>query len=524
MRITKAGVAKKPAAGRAGWWVGGVIVVLTLAIAVGVMGRPRPPASSLNLVVRHPRLALAAWRARRTMPTVNLSVDFTAYQQWRAAQDRLSAGEGVVTPQDCVLAEIGTSGELGPATLCPHRWSGARPGTPPFEVTMAEGEGLLGIRHATFRPAGAESVLGVGFLRSLDAAGLPVPELRFVHLVVNGSGWGIYAMETSMAEALSADPAVSPGSILVSFDARRLPTDGFVGPDAGFAYADVTLTSLDATDQVTGATLVAPATSTLEAQATSAGVVQLLARLERGEVAPREVLDPDEMGQLIAATALWYGGLSPDWQTLYLIYDPTTGMLHPTSAGWRYDVSTPLPPSFSDDAQIQSAVARRLSVVAPQGYPGSTVPLDQMDALYVALGGAPGALEAELAKHQATILAELRPARTLVATATGDTGVIRLQLRAVLPFPVEVSGLDFGEQGSLTLDPAWATGDGLVDGAGAVVLRAQVGADPVEVAISVPPAALPETVDPGLGGLVLTTRLWGLNDVVRVSVDAGMQP
>ena len=85
-------------------------------------------------------------------------------------------------------------------------------------------------------------------------------------------------------------------------------------------------------------------------------------------------------------------------------------------------------------------------------------------------------------------------------------------------------GLEIGEQGGLALDPAWATGDGLVDGSGAVVLAAQVGADPVEVGVTVPLAALPATVDPGLGSLVLTTRLWGLDEIVRVPVDAGARP
>ena len=475
-----------------------------------MVGQPRRVASSLDLAFRHPRLALAAWRARSDIPTVDVSVDFTAYQQWLAAQDRLSAGESAVTPADCVAATVATSGDSGGATLCPSRRPDVPSGTPPFEVTLAEGQGLLGVRHAMFRPADAGSVLTMGFLRSLDAAGLPVPERRFVQIVVNGSRWGIYAMEASMAETVSADAEVSPGSVLVSFDARRLPAAGLAAPETSFAYAAITVTPLDATGGVTGT---APARA-----------AELVAALERGEMAPTAVLDPDEMGQLMAATALWYGVLRPDWRALGFIYDPVTGKLHPSSTGWRYDLNTPLPPSFTDDPEIQKATARWLAVDAQPGYPDSLIPQAEMDALYVALGGAPGALEADLAKRRSAILAELQPLRTLVATTSEETGAIRLQLRAVLPFPVEVIGLDIGEQGGLTLDPAWATGDGLVDGAGAIVLGAQVGADPVEVGVTVPLAALPATVDPGLGGLALTTRLWGLDEIVRVPVDAGAQP
>ncbi|MCJ7551921.1 MAG: hypothetical protein MUQ30_19810, partial [Anaerolineae bacterium] len=94
-------------------------------------------------------------------------------------------------------------------------------------------------------------------------------------------------------------------------------------------------------------------------------------------------------------------------------------------------------------------------------------------------------------------------------------------LEATEPYPVEILDLDLGEQGVVALERGWVleplAGAALVD-APEIVLRARTTDVPVVARIRIPLDVLSHTVsDAGLDMWVIT-RVWGLDERVRVRV------
>ena len=472
--------------------------------------------------VRAPGAAWRGWRTRRALPSLDISLQLVEYQTWRAAGERLLR-EGVSHGlEDCVMTEVSAGLTGAEAWWCPvYTDRAVDMRHPPFALTALDGETLLGMQSATLVPATPESVLGSGLLEMLSEAGFDVPTRSYVHVAVNGSPWGIYAMEEDLAGVLSRVDERGGDRVAVSFDATAYRMATAVAPDTSFAYARPMVWPLASPP------LVIRDDDPLESVEPGLGqgaaldeARQLLVRWERGDVAPAEAVDAEMMGRLMALSTLWYGVRDLDWQELALLYNAEDGRFRPVVSGRSPNDQTPLPSSLVDDPELQRATVRWLVTYADAEQTGLTSRIGALEELYVALGGAPGGLQVRLEAHQAAIRGSVSPARTLLADTTREPGGIRLHLRAVLPFPVEVLALDFGSRGAIDLDPAWVVVDSdILAGRGDVTLRAQLNANPVEAIVRIPLTSVPQGVDIGRETTILITRLIGQSDTIRVPVE-----
>jgi hypothetical protein len=466
--------------------------------------------------LRSPRLAFEGSRARSRMPSVDVSLGFTVYQQWQSAQARLLRDGTSVGAEDCVMAEVTAGPSSALALVCPLYVDGAQSHHhPPLSLHLQGGESLFGMRAATLIPATADSALATGFLEMLAIAGYRVPRRVYVHLAINGSPWGLYVMESGPGEVVVDDPEMSADSVWIAFDATALHHASVVRPEASFAYARPTFTPVGTIKLLDAADVHPEAPSAVPVAVYEAA--EMLAALEGGDLAPSTVFDPEVIGQLIAASALWYGVPALDWQTLGLLYDPATRQFGPVISGSLPGSWSPLPATLTDDPAIHSATVRWL-----ESYSSTPVPDRDLESLSVALGGKPDALRTLLARHQAAMAAQAAPARTLSATLSTEAAAVRLELRGIVGTPVEVLQLDFGARGSLDLDPAWiAEGSSVLHDSQTVILRARVSADPVRAVVRIPLTALPEGANVGHGSAIVVTRLLGGSHTIRVPVRVG---
>ncbi|MCU0522146.1 MAG: hypothetical protein MUF84_15820 [Anaerolineae bacterium] len=486
-----------------------LVVGLLLAFAAGfavAISLPDGFEQSLSAALRDPETALRGWRLRRQLPSVDIAVDFETYQRWMRVVAAQTAQGFVPSDADCATVEVRGGDTPLAGTLCPTV-EGPQSGntrSPEFTLEVAVDVPWLGTRRATLAPADPSSVLGVGYLRMMAEEGLTTPHRQLLDLRVNGTGWGVYILEAA------PEVYVEAGDVLVTYSGAALPHAALVAPERSFAYARTVFTS------VVGSDGVAPDDPPVGRAAA------LLAALESSAVVPSSAIDSDALGRMVAATALWHGTALPDWRNLALVLDPESGRFVPIPAGWTPDADTPLPSSFVDDPEVQRAIAVSLDRYTASGLVDSLLASGDLEALYVALGGVPGGLRASLVDHQAAMDAMATPSRTLYAWIAEEPGAIRLDLRAVLPFPVELLGLDFDGLGTVRIDPAWAPDDGaslsVVEDA-SVVLEARVGDAPVTATLFVPQASLPANLRAGLGTLSLVTRVWGLETAIPVIVE-----
>ncbi len=502
-------------------WAGSVILALALGVSVATWAPGERWITSAVQSLRAPRVAWQAWRTRRALPSLDIGLKLAAYQEWRAAGERLLR-EGVSRGlEDCVMTEVSAGATATTAWWCPIYADRADEMRHPSFALTAHAEGtFLGMRSATLVPATPQSVLGSGFLEMLKASGFDVPARSYVHIAVNGSPWGIYAMEEDPAETLSRVGEIGHDRVAVSFDATAYRTATAVVPEASFAYARPAVWAPAATPRVGRDDDPLDVTEIeLVQEAAIAEARELLALWERGDIAPAEAIDAEMLGRLAALSALWYGVRDLDWQELILLYDAEDGRFRPWMSGWTPNDQTPLPGVLIDDPEIQRATARWLVTYADAEQTTNPPGIEALEELYVALGGAPGGLQAQLDRHRATIRERVSPTRTLLAEITREPADIRLHLRAVLPFPVEVLALDFGSRGAVELDPAWVAFDsGVLVGQGDVILPARLNADPVEVVLRIPLISVPQGVDIGRGTTVVTTRLYGQLETIWVPV------
>ena len=446
-------------------------------------------------------------------------MDLEGYQRWMRVVAAQQAEGYVPAESDCATVELSGGEGAVAGTLCPAPFfrrstDAARPA---LALEVGSDASWLGARHVLLAPADPSSVLGIGYLRMVAEEGQRVPLRKLVDLSVNGSGWGTYVLEASAVDVVSiADGAQTSGireaGVLVQFGSSELPYMALVTPERSFAYSRTELTLLDGAASAG----VSPDDDGLTARA-----AELLTGIEAGTVLPSAAVDPQALGRLVAATALWHGA-ALDWRTLALVFDPGTGRFSPVPVGSVPDPTTPLPSSFVDDPVIQRAIAARMDQYCAPGLVDSVLADGDLDAMYVALGGEPGGLRAILLEHQSALRALVAPSRTLFASIAEEPGSARLHLSAVLPFPVELVGLDINGQGVVPLDPAWVPGESaalaVVEG-NRVALSARIGPEPVTASLRVPLASLPSDLRIGQGTLSLITRVWGLETSIPVPVD-----
>jgi hypothetical protein len=472
----------------------------------------------LHSFVTTPSLMLRAARSRAALPRLQMDVALSGYQLLTGAPEG-----GVIIEPVCVPVTFALDSTPVAARVCRVDIEpGATNGALPILSVDVEGDGmLLGMRRAVLAPATPDTALAVQYLNALRAVGLPAPKFAVVRATVNGSSWGLYTVEELVsAETLSQATGV-PGGVVASFEAPPGMTMPPGAPGSGFARAQLTVArAVDgaSSDWVSAAEdNPAPAAVVTEAVDRLQGVLM-------GTVRPSEVLDAERFGQFMALTALWRGVLTPDWRTFRLIYDPASGGFTPLGTARPHSALAPLPAQFLDDPGIQHAYVQALKVLSDPGH--ITVHLNDSDLLvaYLMLGGDARGADAPhdvLAANQSAMRVLITPLQTLKAWLLDDDGYLHLALEATEPYPVEVLGLDLGEQGVVVLERGWvlepSPGAALVDSP-EVVLRARITDVPVVARIRIPLDELSHTVsDAGLDMWVVT-RVWGLDERVPVRV------
>lgn len=495
-----------------------LILVFTLGFVIHQQGWHRPIVSFAVSFVQRPAFTATALIHRSDLPTLHIDLRFEDYQRLldkRAQAQRL--GVNIASDQDYVPASIShADATVAVQMRLLEGLAGALNGEAwPFEVAVQDDGMLLDLRRFTLVPADATALSTWGYLETLRRANLPSPCYYLVHLILNGSPKGLYALEEQpTAESLAAQGR--PESVVVYFD-RSVYWEAYARladtlPGSGFQYAQIAADCAALPDTIEQVSMPADACG---------DAVRDLQALQAGECVPSDALNVDKVGTFLALTTLWRGTSELDWRTVRLAYDPVTARFEPIGGGANPMPVAPLPDSFTDDPKIQMAYVRALTQFSHPDYLAQLQAdlRNDLETLQRALGADMGYLELPwmaLETHQGVMRHQIAPSRTLFAYVEADDAALVLRLSNVQPFPVEIVSLDIGENAFLPVSPAWVAESDralLVDVPDAVVLRAAVASTRRSVHLRVPPEALPashEWSGQAPDAIRVVTRLFGL--------------
>jgi hypothetical protein len=491
--------------------VGLLILAFTFGFVIHQQGWHRPFVAFAISLIQRPAFTATALLHRSDLPALYVDMRFENYQRLLDERSQaLRLGVNVASDQDYVPASISCN-DISTAVqmrLLGGPVEGLRSEAWPFEVVVQDDGTLLDLRRFTLAPTDATVLSTWGYLETLRRADLLSPRYYLVQLVLNGSPKGVYTLEEQpTAESLS--DWGRPESAVVHFD-QSAYWDAYAQlrealPGSGFQYAQI----------------VADCALTLSA---CDDAVHHLRSLQSGERALSDVMDADRVGTFLALTTLWRGTSELDWRTAHLAYDPATARFELIGASGVLSPIARLPDHFTDDPLVQMAYARALMEFSHPDYLAQLQGdlEDDLEVLQQALGAEMGYLElpwAALETHQAVMRHQIAPSRTLLAhvEANDDAdGALVVHLSNVQPFPVEIVGLDIGENVFLDVNLAWVIASDrvlLVDVPDAVVLRAAVASTPRDVRLRVPSEVLPRGHEwdwQNPGEVHIVTRLFGL--------------
>jgi hypothetical protein len=265
-------------------------------------------------------------------------------------------------------------------------------------------------------------------------------------------------------------------------------------------------------------------------QEIAAEAVALLRALERGEVVPSSVFDPNAWGAYWAASTLWQGDFELSQQDLYWVYDPVKGYFTPVVSGLvavrAGDRDVPLPPAFTADHLIQSAYVRHLVHLrdsemgneSGDGYP---------EAIYLALVGYldDATWPANVLEGRRSRIAELiSPDLPVFVESSEGDGSLLLRVENVSLFPVELVGIECEEHAAVPVDAAWLVRDHagnalILDRS--VLLRSRGPSEPVVIVLTVPWQISPLTACDSSADLRIVVRILGTDDQMAVPVEPG---
>lgn len=502
--------------------------LLVLAFLLGVLVSYgewyRPVTNFLTLFLRRPTLAVDSFLHRSELEGLALDVAFTDYQQLLDRRERaLRLGAHLQDEQEGVPATIHHTGRPVDVSLrlLEAPASSFESTAWPFEVTVEGDERLLGLRRFTLIPASEDSLLTWGYLETLRRAGLPAPHLSFVRLSVNGTRRGVYVLQEQPTPGMLADQE-RPNSVAVTFDSsvywQAYTRLGEALPGGGFQYARGVPVLADGEEAVSS---------------THAEGLALLEALREGRVPPSQAFDEQQVATFVAVTALWYGAPELDWRALAFAYDPATMRLEPIGMARPSGPATPLPAALIADAALQREVA---GAMVHWSRPTALAELraglePDLESLRLALSSELGDLPSPwplVESHQARMRRMLDPAFPLVAEIESNGEGLLLRLRNVTPFPLQIIGLDVGEEIVLPVEPGWVVESDRTllvedpeEGQG-VILPALEGALPAVIQVQVPLEALGVQGEAG-EGIFITTRVWGLEGVQRVPVTSRLE-
>ncbi len=506
MRITKS----QPASRASVRWLWAVALLLVFGAGwlVGNGGWHRHLADWMTRFWRAPRVVLQAWATRADIPTLYVDCKFANMQKLATQRARaLEIGAHLAEAAEAVPARLTLDGktvdvdmhlpEIEAAALTGTRW--------PLVVVLRDGKTLRDLSRFILWPAAETTYFSLTYRAALRARHLPTTASYYVHLTVNGTGWGMYLVEEIPSVASLQAQGFPAQSVIVAFDRRAYLEAQPLVPDGSFAYARIVVfrSDNDARDDS-------------ELAAIRADVVRLLHGVEQGIYAPSTLFDPQTLADFMALTMLWRGTPTLDWRSLYLLYDPATRRFTPIGSSALPGAVLALPEAFTADPAIRRAYAQALMAF---GSPTFLATLQQGEDWRT--DAAVSSAET-LAEHQARMRAFVAPVRPLVATITELEGGWQLTFANVTPFPVEVLALDVGERVRLPLDPAWvldADRARLLEAADGLILPAQTGDVARSVTVHVPLTALPAAAFRTPETVNVITRIWGLEAQIAVPVE-----
>lgn len=477
-----------------------VLLIFALGLLVGIQGWQRPVALFLDRFRQEPRAAFAALIRRRVLPTLTLDLAFADFQTLVDRRNlALVTGAHLPTAATNVPATLHFEGKSqsvgldllsGPAPLFEgERW--------PFVLTSWVGE----TQRALLRPTEGTAATTEAYLDSLSRAGLPTTDYRPVQLLINGSSWGEYALETPPVPAapLSGTTGVEP--LFVYFDPvpllkARQPS-GESAPENSFAYARVVAApALGLSAEERDRALREDPRLAASAQAAERRLEALLT----GEGTPSELLEVESTGRFLALTAFWHRSLNLDWPSLAFRYDPAAELLVPVGNSTISEGIAAAPSQLFDDPQIRRLFTAELARLAAAD-PGSFGKPDASEELLPSV---------ELvAEHQAWVHRLLTPDYPLVGAVIVEEEALLLRLRNTQPFPLRLEALDLGEAARIDLDPAWIVSQdtaAFVTSLDArVVLRSAAPMRPRYARLRIPLSQLPAMP----AELRVVTALWG---------------
>lgn len=411
------------------------------------------------------------------LPLLTIDMPFANYNlllEKRTAA--FATGAVLATPTDFVNADIRLT-QNGQTTTVPVRlrlrqgpadWL-TEGGKWAFDGQTRQGTTLLGQQQFSLQDPATNGWLDQWlFTESLAEAGLLAARQQFVQLVFNGEAKGIYALQTQMDLPALAAQGRAPGAV-VGFDTARLwlARGQFEGdwvaaladPAANMSLDDYRLLEVAATPDSELAQ-----DDILTAQFTTA--VGWLRQMQRGEIAPAEVVEAAQYGAFLAHVDLWGAMGAVSLLNVQFYVNPTTGRLEPI-AGNGSPLADPeariQPVHFFNDPLIAAGYVQTAVSLTDPAY------VDQLEASYGAAWAqlnkavaGEATLEppwAALRQRQELLRRTLEPVEPVLAylgppSATAE-GVVEIALANRLAVPLELLGVQFGESLFLPMDGAW---------------------------------------------------------------------
>jgi len=407
------------------------------------------------------------------LPTLTIDMDFEMYNQILAQrQEALDSGVFIGGDADFVPADITLDGETvrvhmrlqqGPAShLSPDdKWN--------FEIRTDEDQPLLNMTRAQLiDPADNNWLHEWAYQQTLIKAGILATPITFVELMLNGDNRGIYALQTGFDANLPTSQGKEPG-IIVEFDPTLIWQNiAYFDGDSKAALADPVTNLSDSGIQFLEVDTFRDAAiardDNLSSQKEEA--IEKLRAFQRGELTAAELFDLDAYAQFLALSDLWGASDATSLLNLRFFYNAETGLLEPIGfngnpqlENGRVDMAA----ATFNDPDLQTATIQALQAVTDPAYLADLEAslANDWETWQRTLSAEANITPpwSNLAQQQANIQRSLQPQQPIftnfIAAENTPTGVLQLEIGSVVNLPVEIIGLDFGNDTYLNAQSGW---------------------------------------------------------------------
>jgi hypothetical protein len=478
-------------------WLGALVLVFIL----GLIGGSRDWHSIIGDLRALPARLAQREASVEDLPTLVIDMNFASYngildQRERALED----GVYIPSGRDFVTATIRLNDSAVPIRTrllggpADHLGDDEKWG---FEVRTRQNRQLLGMQRFYLQDPSTNNWLNQwAFARTLEREGILVARYRFVHLILNGDHWGVYALQEGFADELLMAQG-RPEGVIVRFDADLLweSIAHFEG-DAQAAYADpvANLSAADFQYFEVDAFRDAAIARDPDLSAQREQAIGLLRALQTGELQASDVFDVEQYGRFLALVDLWGTTQGASLVNLRYYYNPTTDRLEPIGFNANplgSDERLPLAAAYGDPALQAAYVREALRISQPAYLTQLQAELEpEFQRLQQAVSAEREEIEPpwdQLRNRQEQIRRSLNPAQPVFAylgsPELAADGILRVEVGNVLNLPVEIVGFDIHGATVLPVDRQWLQSESaelLTDSADPVVLRAlDAGRTPV---------------------------------------------